>query len=365
VLLNLGRLLSYGLVGAAIGGLGSVLVAGGQVAGIGSDLRRIMAIVTGILLIWFGLSQIKPGWLPHVPIFHPLLQEKLHNRLQRTLGNFSLARQWWTPLMLGLVWGLIPCGFLYAAQIKAAETTHPGVGAATMLAFGMGTLPVMVGVGISASWLSQDRRSQLFRLGGWLTLIIGLLTLLRTGEVMTDYAGYGAIAALVLALIARPISRLWGWPLRYRRVLGVGAFILSLTHTVQMIEHGWGWNFQAIHFMLPHHQWGIWVGTYALVLMVPLALTSSDWAQKQLGSLWRNLHLLSLPALIFCTLHCLLIGSDYLGSEHPSPSQWLHAGLFVGLVVLVFLLRSRWIWSVFSLEQYYVPPKHVSPKGSS
>ena len=50
-LLNLGRILSYALIGAGIGALGSVLVAGGQFAGLGSLLRRGMALLTGGLLI--------------------------------------------------------------------------------------------------------------------------------------------------------------------------------------------------------------------------------------------------------------------------------------------------------------------------
>ncbi|HEY9738693.1 MAG TPA: sulfite exporter TauE/SafE family protein [Trichocoleus sp.] len=361
ILLNLGRLLSYALVGAVIGGLGSVLVAGGQVAGLGSDLRRVMALITGGLLIWFGLSQVSPALLPKLPLLHPLRQGRLHNSLQRVMTQFSLGRQWWTPLLLGLVWGLVPCGFLYAAQIKAAETAQLGAGAATMLAFGLGTLPIMLGIGLSTSWLSQDRRSQLFRLGGWLTLLIGVLTLARTGETMTDYAGYGALAALALALIARPISRIWSGPLRYRRVLGVGAFVLALAHSVQMLEHSWGWNLRAMQFMLPRHQWGIAAGAAALTLMLPLALTSSDWAQRQLGRLWRNLHLLSVPALVLCGLHCLLMGPHFLGQGHLSLAQAVHTGLFVGVISLVLLLRSRWIWSLFSLNRYYVPP-NIPPK---
>jgi uncharacterized protein len=357
LLLNLGRLLSYALVGAAIGGLGSVLVAGGQVAGVGSGLRRGMALVTGGLLIWFGLAQVSPGLLPKLPLVHPMLQGGLHQRLQKTLTRFSLGRQWWTPLLLGLVWGLIPCGFLYAAQIKAAETADPAVGAATMLAFGLGTLPIMLGVGLSASWLSQDRRSQLFRMGGWLTLLIGLLTLMRTGEAMTDYAGYGALVALVLSLVARPISRLWSVPMRYRRVLGMGAFVLSLAHSVQMVEHSWGWNFQAFRFMLPWHQWGVVLGASALALMLPLALTSTDWAQRWLGRFWRHLHLLSIPALVLCSLHCLMLGTRYLGTGHLSPAQMVHTGVFVGVVGLALLVRSHRFWSLLSLDRYYVPAK--------
>ena len=357
LLLNGGRLLSYALVGLAIGGLGSVLVAGGQMAGVGSDLRRVMALVTGLLLIWFGLVQVSPGLLPHLPILHPMQQGQLHDRLNRLMMKFSLANRWWTPLLLGLAWGLIPCGFLYAAQIKAAETTDLWSGAATMLAFGLGTLPVLLGLGVSTSWLSRDRRSQLFQLGGWLTLMIGLITLMRTGEAMGDIAGYGSLALLILTLIARPISKLWAAPLRYRRLFGVGAFMLGLAHTVQMVQHSWNWQLEAFQFMLIRHQWGVIAGLGALGLMLPLALTSSDWAQRRLGTGWRRLHQLSIPALGLATGHCLLAGSRFLGSIAPTPSHWAYTlglGLAFGLSLGV---RSRLAWSLFSMEQHYAPPK--------
>ena len=111
----------------------------------------------------------------------------------------------------------MPCGFLYTAQIKAAQTGNMWMGAATMLAFGLGTFPMMLGVGVSASLFSKDKRSQLFRLGGWVTLAIGVITLLRTGDTMVDYTGHAGLILLMLALIARPISGLWAAPMRYRR----------------------------------------------------------------------------------------------------------------------------------------------------
>ncbi|MEM6755109.1 MAG: sulfite exporter TauE/SafE family protein, partial [Cyanobacteria bacterium P01_C01_bin.38] len=81
VLLNFGRILSYSLVGVAIGALGSILLEGGQLAGVGSELRQWIAIITGLMLILFGLRQINPNFLPKIPFLHPLLQGGLHNRL--------------------------------------------------------------------------------------------------------------------------------------------------------------------------------------------------------------------------------------------------------------------------------------------
>ncbi|MFQ4137667.1 sulfite exporter TauE/SafE family protein [Nodosilinea sp. PGN35] len=353
LLLNLGRLISYALVGLGIGALGSVLVASGQMAGIGSPLRQGVAVVTGLLLIWFGLAQISPQHTPKVPFLNPMAG--LHDRLSRAMQTLSLNPQRWTPLLLGLAWGLIPCGFLYAAQLKAAETTDPWAGGATMLAFGLGTLPMMLGVGVSTGWVSSDRRGQLFRLGGWITLIIGLLTVFR-GSGSVDLTGHGALVCLVLALIARPVSHLWAPLLIYRRALGVGAFVLSVAHLGHMVTMGW--NPLALPFLLPRLQVGGWAGIVAFGLMTPLALTSFDQAQRYLGVQWRRLHLLSLPVFVLVVVHALLLGSHYLGGFEHSTQNRLAAIALGTLALLALLLRWRWFWSLLSLEKYYVSAKH-------
>ncbi|MEM7715389.1 MAG: sulfite exporter TauE/SafE family protein [Cyanobacteria bacterium P01_A01_bin.68] len=358
ILLNFGRMLSYSLVGAAIGALGSILVEGGQLAGVGSELRQWIAIIAGLMLILFGLRQINPDFLPKIPFLHPLLQGGLHNRLNTGMSKLSLKNSWYTPAILGMTWGLMPCGFLYTAQIKAAQTGNMWMGAATMLAFGFGTFPMMLGVGVSASLIGKDKRSQLFRLGGWVTLAIGVITLLRTGDTMVDYTGHAGLALLMLALIARPISGLWSAPIRYRRALGVGAFILSLAHTAHMMEHSLGWKLNSYFFLPSEFQLGMAFGAAALILMLPAALTSFDSLQKSLGKYWRLIHLLSVPALILSAIHALIIGSNYLGSVQ---SGWIEksAPFILGFVTLaVLLLRTRIFWTIFGLQRFYVSSKH-------
>ncbi|MEG4044930.1 urease accessory protein UreH domain-containing protein [Microcoleus sp. Pol17_C1] len=351
LLLNLGRITAYALVGAAIGGLGSVLIAGGLLAGTGSELRRTIALLTGTMLIWFGVGQIKPNLLPGLPRLHPLS----HDRVGQAMSKLSAQKNWWVPIALGLLWGLIPCGFLYAAQIKAAETGNPVLGAATMLAFGLGTLPTMLGVSFFAGRLSADKRSQLFRAGGWVTVAIGILTLLRTDE-MVDFTGHAALLCLMLALLARPVSKFLPQLLRYRRVLGVGAFVLAVAHTFHMLDHTLQWNFDAVSFMLPQHQLGMAAGMLSLLLMLPAAVTSCDRIQNYLGQLWRMLHLLSVPAFLLCAVHAALIGSHYLGGfEWKLHNQLLTAVLAV-VTVLVMFVRSRLFWSLLSLENFYVSP---------
>lgn len=332
LLLNLGRIISYSLVGIALGSVGSLFFT--------ALLRQIMAIATGLLLIWLGFSRITPNSLPKLPIIHPL-QGKLHQRLSGAMNKVATTNSWWTPVILGLFWGLIPCGFLYIAQIKAAETGSITMAVLTMLAFGLGTMPTMIGVGVSASRLSADRRSQLFSLGGWITLIIGVLTLLRT-QAMIDHTGHGALLLLMLALMARPLSKWWSAPLQYRRLIGVGAYFLAIAHTLHMLDHSLNWNLQAVSFMLPSHQRGLWLGIVALGLMTPAALTSSDRWQKRLGKYWRKVHLLSVPALILVVMHTIFLGSHYLGELDLTWHNQLRT--IVVVVVTLAILCLRWLF---------------------
>ena len=219
-----------------------------------------------------------------------------------------------------------------------------------MLAFGLGTVPAMVGIGLSATWMSADRRGQLFRMGGWVMLAIGILTLLRTGE-MVDYTGHTALLLLMLALVARPLGQLLPWLLRYRRGVGVGAFVLALAHTTHMLDHAFAWRLDAIPFLLPLQQVGMWSGIGALGCLVPPALTSFDRCMQWTG--WRWVHRLAVPALALGVAHTVLMGSRYLGSLEWVTANQLQTGGLLAVTLSVFLVRSRFIWSMLSLEKYY------------
>jgi uncharacterized protein len=213
----------------------------------------------------------------------------------------------------------------------------------------------MLGVGFLAGRFSADKRSQLFRAGGWVTIAIGMITLLRT-DAMVDLTGHAALLCLILTPIARPISKFWPQVLRYRRALGVGGFAIAIAHTFHMLDHTLQWNFDALFFMLPQHQLGTIAGMLALLLMIPAAVTSCDRLQNYLGKRWRQIHLLTVPAFLLCVIHAVLIGSHYLGGfEWKLHNQLLTAALAVA-TVLVMCVRSRLFWSLLSLETFYVSP---------
>jgi DMSO/TMAO reductase YedYZ heme-binding membrane subunit len=145
--------------------------------------------------------------------------------------------------------------------------------------------------------------------------------------------------------------------MRYRRALGVGAFVVSLAHTAHMMEHSLGWKLNSFFFLPSEFQMGMAFGAVALVLMIPAALTSFDSLQKSLGKHWRRIHLLSVPALILSAIHALIIGSHYLGSLQ---SSWTNKVAAVGLGIItlgVLLLRTRLFWSILRCSRFYVSPR--------
>jgi uncharacterized protein len=341
--MNLSRILSYGLGGAILGGVSAAMVSGGQLVGMGSPLRSIVALVGGLLLIGSGLGQIFPKEWP-IPSFGSTCRRSIDQANQQ-------------PWLLGLLWGLMPCGFLYTAQLKAIDSGSIFQGALIMLAFGLGTTPVMLGIGVSAGYLSLERRSQLRQAGGWIAVLVGIITLGRSGAMMSDGTGYGAIICLGLALIARPISKLWPIFLQYRRLLGVGTVVLSIAHLLHVVVHNWGWHWDAWAFLLPSQQIGIWAGCGSLGLLLPAALSSFDRAQIYLGSNWRRLHLLGIPALMLATAHGILTGASYLGTVQVTGEKQVRSMIFLVMISLVLLVRWRWLWSRLSVAKFYVSPK--------
>jgi sulfite exporter TauE/SafE len=77
--------------------------------------------------------------------------------------RISQRHDWIGRLGLGVCWGFLPCGLVYTVLITAASTGHAAAGAITMIAFGMGTLPAMLGLTIAAPALSTFLGDKLVR----------------------------------------------------------------------------------------------------------------------------------------------------------------------------------------------------------
>lgn len=100
-----------------------------------------------------------------------LMEFRLPAPLQRFLGRSLTTGA--LPFVLGLLWGLIPCGLVYMMLLKTLESGSWRMGAAGMAAFGFGTVPLLLGLGFASTRLSQVWRARLLRVGGLLVAAMG------------------------------------------------------------------------------------------------------------------------------------------------------------------------------------------------
>lgn len=147
---QLGRIASYTLIGFLAGYLGHYVIGWLDIDAVRSALR----IATGVVMLLSAFALL--GWLrnPGVTVGRPIWRQlsKLGSRL---LPVTSLPR----ALGFGMLWGWMPCGFVYNVVVVAALTADPRDSALTMLAFGLGTLPAM----LATSWGGQQLSSWLAR----------------------------------------------------------------------------------------------------------------------------------------------------------------------------------------------------------
>jgi sulfite exporter TauE/SafE len=141
-LFNAGRVTTYALLGAAAGAVGHQVsvVPGAQTA---------LYIFANLMLIAVGLYLAgAASWFPFI--------EKLGNPFWRRVQPLAAkAMRRGSAYVAGLCWGLLPCGLVYGALAAAAFAGSAQGGAGAMAAYGIGTLPWLLGAGVLFSWLQQ------------------------------------------------------------------------------------------------------------------------------------------------------------------------------------------------------------------
>jgi len=142
---NAGRILTYSTLGAIAGIFGGTLGLLGRLAGFG----HILALVSGGLMIVVGISML--GIIPAGLLGSSLL--RIPSLFLRRAGKLLSAPGSSNRFLLGLALGLLPCGLIYAALLKAMATGSAFAGAATMLAFGLGTAGALLALGMFSSAL--------------------------------------------------------------------------------------------------------------------------------------------------------------------------------------------------------------------
>ncbi|MBC3504377.1 sulfite exporter TauE/SafE family protein [Pseudomonas sp. SWRI59] len=164
---NVGRILSYACAGLLLG------LAGWAVAS--SPAALALRVLAALLLIAMGLYLA--GWwsgLTRIEALGRGLWRHIQPMASRLLPVSSLPR----ALLLGALWGWLPCGLVYSTLLWAASQGNAGYSAALMLAFGLGTWPVLLATGLAAERVSSLLRRRSVRMaGGLLVILFGLWTL--------------------------------------------------------------------------------------------------------------------------------------------------------------------------------------------
>jgi len=143
-LYQLGRILSYGLGGAIVGSLG-------EAAGMGFETSRwseVLRLGTALIVVFIGLNLAlgagsQPRWLRGPERLGALVWRRLAPLAR---GGLMTTQPALRALTMGLLWGWLPCGLVYSVLLAAAFAGGALGGGATMIAFGLGTLPAMLGL---------------------------------------------------------------------------------------------------------------------------------------------------------------------------------------------------------------------------
>jgi uncharacterized protein len=169
LLYNGGRVLSYTIIGAIVGALGSAL-------SFSPVAKGIIAAVAGLFMVLFGLRML--GVVSGLPSASRLLPAGLRNALGR-LGT-SLRRR--GPFAVGILNGLMPCGPLQTMQLYALGTGSALAGALSMLIFSAGTVPLMLAFGLAAALLPRRFVPVMVKASAVLVMFLGVVTFARAAS---------------------------------------------------------------------------------------------------------------------------------------------------------------------------------------
>jgi sulfite exporter TauE/SafE len=177
---SVGRIFTYAFGGAMCGFLGARLSGRFSFA----SIQGFLAIAAGVLLVVQGLlsagvfkRKLKIGKKCSVGKFSWLLP--IGRLMKPSQDEASTSARTAETFLAGVMTGFLPCGLVYAYLALAAASASLWWGLATMIAFGFGTVPIMVATGAGVSLMSLPARTRLFKVAAWCVLITGVLTIGR------------------------------------------------------------------------------------------------------------------------------------------------------------------------------------------
>jgi len=176
ILYSIGRITTYTVLGAIFGYIGGV-------ATFSHIANGILFFITGMVMILTGLSLL--GKIK----FLSILEHSISNSIwyQTIFKDLVSSNTLFSFYFIGLLNGLLPCGFVYFFAITAASTASSFYGAIIMLIFGISTIPALFSVGFFVSIFKKTKlRSIFIKIASILVIIYGLHTMFTGYKFVID-----------------------------------------------------------------------------------------------------------------------------------------------------------------------------------
>ncbi len=173
---NGGRIASYMIAGAIAGGLAQgartlSFVSSLQIGGYWAANLMLVALGLYLMDVWRGLARVEA------------VGQIVWRRVQPLIRHFLPMDSVPKAFALGGLWGWVPCGMVYSVLLTAMLSGSAASGAIVMFAFGLGTLPVLLTMGLLGTRLQAWTRQRRVRIAsGLLVLAFGLLGLVRAAN---------------------------------------------------------------------------------------------------------------------------------------------------------------------------------------
>jgi sulfite exporter TauE/SafE len=187
------KITSYVIVGLALGAIGSAFNLNG--------IRPWIMFAAGAFMIILGLGMTgKVPWAarltPRPPKFLITSLSNLRRKAKTDAdqGESTLA----TPVAFGLLTGLMPCAPLQGAEIAAAATGSVLLGGTAMLAFGLGTMPLMLAFGTASSLIPKDWKHRLSIMLAVVVMIFGLVFINRAAMLVGSPVTFNSVKTAVV-----------------------------------------------------------------------------------------------------------------------------------------------------------------------
>jgi len=167
ILYNLGRTITYGLMGVVFGLLGQGVKMIGFQQKVSIIMGSIMIISVFFPSLFKNQYSTEKSWISWV------------GKLKSAIARMFAIRSFSSLFFIGLANGLLPCGLVYIAIAGAIGTGEVAYGTLYMLIFGIGTIPMMLSIAIAGNVLSLAVRKKINRLIPVLVVIVGIFFILR------------------------------------------------------------------------------------------------------------------------------------------------------------------------------------------